>query len=66
MKGLLSLFDIKTDRIYNTISTGKCIGDRPLIVDIGFDRLRYRTTRRPTNPVPPNTVTTRWFMAAMA
>lgn len=45
MKGLLSLFDIKTDRVYNTVSTGKCIGDRPLIADIGFDRLKLRIIR---------------------
>ena len=45
MKGFLSPFDIKTDRIYNTASTGKCIGDRALIVDIGFDRLKLRIIR---------------------
>lgn len=39
------MFDIKTDRIYNTVSTGKRIGDRPFIVDIGFDRLKLRVIR---------------------
>ena len=37
MKGLPSVFDIKTDRIYHTVSASKCIGDRPLIVNVGVD-----------------------------
>lgn len=45
MKSLLSVFDIKTDCIYNTVSTNKCIGDRPLIVNVGFDRLQLRIIR---------------------
>ena len=86
MKGLLSAFDVKTDRIYHTVSAGKCIGDRPIVVDISLDRLKLRiiepnsflprsdagmrsvrnsrlrrcqSTRRPRNPVPPNTVIAR-------
>ena len=42
MKSLLSVFDIKTDRIYCSISANKRIGDRPLIVNVGFDRLKLR------------------------
>ena len=42
MKSLLSVFDIKTDRIYCSISANKRIGDRPLIVNVGFNRLKLR------------------------
>ena len=27
MKGLLSVLDVKTDRIYHAVSASKCIGD---------------------------------------
>jgi hypothetical protein len=27
MKGLLSVLDVKTDRVYHTVSAGKAIGD---------------------------------------
>src|SRR2546421_8404855 len=42
MKRLLSVLDIKADRIHHTIGAGKHIGDRPIVVDIGLDRLKLR------------------------
>ena len=42
MKRLLSVLDVKTDRIHHTVSAGKGIGDRPLVVNVGRDRLKLR------------------------
>ena len=42
MKSLLFVFDVKTDRIYHTKSAGEYIGDRPLIMNVGFERLKLR------------------------
>ena len=92
MKCLVSVLDIKTDRIDHSVSAGKRARDRLFVVNIGFDRLnlrivtskrlslrsgcldairtenprlrRWRTMRRPRNPVPPNTVTVRAFAMA--
>jgi hypothetical protein len=36
MKSLLSVLDVKTDRIYHRVSAGKCIGDWPLAVNVGL------------------------------
>jgi hypothetical protein len=47
MKGLLSVLNVKADRIYNSVSTGKRIRDRPLVSNIGLDgsKLRIITTK---------------------
>ena len=45
MKCFSPVLDVKTDCIYDAVCTGKCIGDRPLIVNIGFDRLNLRIIR---------------------
>src|SRR5262249_17452413 len=37
MECLLSALDVKTDRIHHTVSPGKRIGDRPPVVEVGFD-----------------------------
>ena len=52
MKRLLSVLDVKTDRIYHTESAGKGIGDRPLVVNVGRDRLKLRIVKS-EQPVPP-------------
>jgi hypothetical protein len=52
MKSLLSVLDVKTDRIYHPVSAGKCIGDRPLVVNVGRDRLKLRIIKT-SQPVPP-------------
>ena len=46
MKRLLSALDIKTDRIYRTVSAGKGADDRLLVVNIGGDRLKLRIIKR--------------------
>jgi hypothetical protein len=46
MKGLLSVLDVKTDRIHHTISADNGIGDGPFIVDVGLDRLEMRIIER--------------------
>jgi hypothetical protein len=51
MKRLLSVLDVKTDRIYHTESAGKGIGDRPLVVNVGRDRLKLRI--KSEQPAPP-------------
>ena len=93
MKGLRSVFYVKTDRIHRTVRASKRVCDRSFVVNISFDRScgssraksplarsgcldairtesprvrRRRTTRRPRNPVPPNTAMVRSFVAAMA
>ena len=45
MKCLLFVFDVKTDRIYRTISAGEYIGDRLLVVDVSLHRLQLRIIR---------------------
>ena len=42
MKSLRSVLDIKTDRIHRTVSTGKRMRDRSVVVNIRFDRLKLR------------------------
>ena len=42
MKSVLSVLDIKTDRIYNAVSAGKRIRDRSLVVNIGLNGLKLR------------------------
>jgi hypothetical protein len=45
MKGLLSVLDVKTDRIYDAVSAGKRIRDRSLVVNIGRYGLKLRIIR---------------------
>jgi hypothetical protein len=45
MKSLLSVLDVKTDRIYNAIGAGKRICDRPLVVNVGLYGLKLRIIR---------------------
>ncbi len=45
MKSLLSVLDVKTDRIYNAIGAGKRIRDRPLVVNVGLYGLKLRIIR---------------------
>src|SRR6266702_7968220 len=40
MKCLRSVLDVQTDRIHHAVSSGTRIGDRPLVVDVGFDRFK--------------------------
>jgi hypothetical protein len=42
VKSLLSVLDIKTDRIHHTVGASKGIGDRTLVVNVGLDRLELR------------------------
>ena len=42
LKGLLPLFDVKTDRIHHTVSATKGVCHRPVVVDIGADRSKFR------------------------
>ena len=42
MKRLLSAFDVKADRVYNGVSVGKRIRDRPFVVNIGVDGSKLR------------------------
>ncbi len=52
MKSLLSVLDIKTDRIDHTVSASKGIGDCLLAVNVGLDRLQLRIVRT-KQPMPP-------------
>ena len=42
MKRLMSVLDVKTNRIDHSVSTSKRIGDGPLIVNIGLDKAKLR------------------------
>jgi hypothetical protein len=42
MKSLPSVLDVKTHRIDHPVSTGKHIGNCPLVVNVGLDRLQLR------------------------
>jgi hypothetical protein len=52
MKSLLSVLDVKTDRIYDAVSTAKRIRNRSLVVNIGLDGLQLRIVGT-KQPVPP-------------
>ena len=45
MKRLPTVLDVKADRIYGGVSPGKCIRDRPYVVNIGLDQLELRIMR---------------------
>jgi hypothetical protein len=47
MKSLLSVLDVKSDRIYNAVNAGKRIGDRSLVVNIGLNGLKLRIRAKP-------------------
>ena len=53
MERLLSVFDVKADRVYNSVSAGKRIRDRPLVVNIGVDgsKLRIITAKLTVPPI---------------
>ena len=53
MERLLSVFDVKADRVYNGVSAGKRIRDRPLVVNIGVDgsKLRIITAKLTLPPI---------------
>ena len=42
MKRLPSVFNVKADRVYNGVSAGKRIRDRPFAVNIGVDGSKLR------------------------
>jgi hypothetical protein len=42
MKCLLSVLDVKTNRIYHSVSARHRISDGLLVMNIGFDRLKLR------------------------
>jgi len=42
VKRLPPVLDIETDRIDRTVSVGQCIGDCPLVVNIGSDHPKLR------------------------
>ena len=54
LKRLPSVLDVKTDRIYHTVSASKCIGDRPLIVNVGCRPIEVADHQNQTisRPVP--------------
>jgi hypothetical protein len=53
MKSILSLLDVKTDRIYHTVGVDKRIGHRTFVVNVGPDRLKLRIikTEEPMTPI---------------
>ncbi len=53
MKRLLSVFDVKADRVYNGVSAGKRIRDRSFVVNIGVDgsKLRIITAKLTAAPI---------------
>ena len=53
MKSLRSMLDIKTDRIHRTVSTGKRMRDRSVVVNIRFDQLKLRIikSKQPITPI---------------
>lgn len=42
MKRVPSMLDVETDCVHRRISTGKRIGDGPVIMDVGLDRSQLR------------------------
>jgi hypothetical protein len=52
MKRLLSLLDVKADRIYCPASAGKRIRDRMLVLKVGLDGLNFRIkAKQPVRPI---------------
>jgi hypothetical protein len=45
MKRLPATLDVKADRIDHAVGAGDRTGDRALIVNVGFDRLKLRIVR---------------------
>lgn len=44
-KSFLSSLDVKAYRIYDAISAGKRVCDRPLVLNVGLDGLKLRIVR---------------------
>ena len=53
MKSLLSVLNVKADRIYNSVSAGKRIRDRSFAVNIGVDGSKLRIIITAKLTVPP-------------
>ena len=53
MKSILSMPDVKANRIYNAVGAGKRIRDRPFVVNIGVDgsKLRIITAKLTVPPI---------------
>jgi len=53
MKRLLSLLDVKADRIYCPVSAGKRVHDRMLVLNVGLDGLNLRIiqAKQPVRPI---------------
>jgi hypothetical protein len=53
MKSLCSMLDVKTDRIYHSVSASKRTRDRLSIVNIRFNRLKLRIikSKQPSTPI---------------
>ena len=53
MKGLLSVLDVETDRIYNAVGAGERIRDRSLVVNVGLYGLKLRiiSTKLSVRPI---------------
>ena len=53
MKSFLTLLDIKADRIHHTESAEKCVGHRPLVVNVSAERSKFRiiSTKQLVTPV---------------
>jgi hypothetical protein len=49
---ILSVLNVKADRIYNNVSAGKRIRDRPLVSNIGLDRSKLRIIRTESSVAP--------------
>ena len=47
------MFDVEADRVYNGVSAGKRIRDRPFVVNIGVDgsKLRIITAKLTVPPI---------------
>ena len=45
VKGLLTVLDVKANRIYSAVDAGKRICDRPLVVNVGLYELKLRIFR---------------------
>jgi hypothetical protein len=53
MKSLCSVLDVKADRIHHTVSANKRTRDRLFVVNIRFDRLKFRIikSKQPITPI---------------
>ena len=42
VKTVLSMLDVKADRIYDPVSAGKRVHDRPVVLNVSLDGLKLR------------------------